>query len=89
MQRFEHFVHGLIVALCEWIIKRITPEPLDFGKHNIIVRRDDGSITPMGDDELWDMMDELDEKQRTQENWWLVTFAKASRQYGEGIYSNN
>lgn len=89
MRRFEHFVHRLIIALCERILKRVTPETVDFGKHNIIVRRDDGSITPMGDDELWDIMDELEEKERSQENWWLVTFAKAAKQYGEGIYANN
>jgi hypothetical protein len=93
MQRLERIVHGLIIALCEWILKQIDPKPepklADFGKHNILVRRDDGSVTPMDDDELWDMMDEIDEKERSLENWWLVTFAKAARQFGEGVYANH
>lgn len=85
----RRFIRSLIVSLCERILKRITPKPIDFGKHSILVLRDDGSHTPMEDDELWDMMDELDEHEKAQENWWLVTFAKAARQYGEGIYANN
>ena len=87
--KIKRFVVSLIVGLCERILKRVTPKPIDFGKHNILVLRDDGSHTPMGDDELWDMMDELDEHEKAQENWWLVTFAKAARQYGEGIYAHN
>ena len=89
MRRFEHLIHGLIVGLCRWVLKRIAPEPLDFGKHGMLMLRDDGSYTPVGDDELWDMMDELAENERAQENWWLVTFAKAAKRYGEGIYANN
>lgn len=89
MRRIENYIHRLIISLCEWVLKRVAPQPLDFGKHGIIVLRDDGSHAPIDDDELWDMMDELAENERARENWWLVTFAKAAKRYGEGIYANN
>jgi len=89
MQRLEHIVHCLIIALCEWVLKRVTPKPLDCGKHNLLARREDGSLSPVTDDELWDMMDKVAEEEDKQEDWWLMTFAKAARQYGEGIYAKN
>jgi hypothetical protein len=89
MQRLEQIVHGLIIALCEWILKRITPKPLDCGKHNMLARREDGSLTPVTDDDLWDMMDKAAEEEDKQADWWLMTFARAAQKYGEGIYTNN
>jgi len=87
MHRYLAIALGFVVGICEKILEQ--DKPLDFGKHGVLIRREDDSLTPMTDDELWDMMDDAAAIEDEQEDWWLMTFAKAAQQYGEGIYLEN
>ena len=80
---------GFLVGVCERILRHIKPEPLDFGKHNVLMRRKDGSLIAMTDDDLWGMLDTAAEFEDEREDRWLMLFAEAARKHGKGIYLNN
>ena len=71
----------MIRRLLAWIESKRN-QPLDFGNHGIIARRADGSLKPLTDDEMWNMMADTD---LTAEDYWDDLFARAYYQYGEGI----
>ena len=55
------FVINAILSTTDRVLDYFDPlEEMDFGKHNVLIRRDGGAMTPMTDEDMWGMLDSDD-----------------------------